>query len=66
MKPKNDFSKAERGKFSRPNSELRLPIYLSVDVQAYFVERAARKGLPLEKMVNALLKREIKIIESVK
>jgi hypothetical protein len=45
---------------------LTLPIYLSADVQAYFVERAAEKGMPLGKMVNTLLKQEIKIIESVK
>jgi len=66
MKPEYDFSKGERGKFFRPNAELRLPIYLSADVQAYLAERAARKGMPLSEMVNALLKREIQIIESVK
>ena len=44
MKPEYDFSKAERGKFFRPNAELRLPIYLSADVQAYLAERAAQKS----------------------
>ena len=29
MKPEYDFSKGERGKFFRPNAELRLPIYLT-------------------------------------
>jgi hypothetical protein len=66
MKPEYDFSKGERGKFFRPNAELRLPIYLSPDVQSYLVERAARKGVPLGEMVNALLKREIQTIKSVK
>jgi len=33
MKPDYDFSKGERGKYFRPNSELRLPIYLNADVQ---------------------------------
>ena len=66
MKPEYDFSKAERGKFSRPNAELRLPIYLSADVQAYLAERAEQKGIPLAEMVNALLKQDIQIIESVK
>ena len=28
MKREYDFSKAERGKFFRPNAELSLPIYL--------------------------------------
>ena len=32
MKPEYDFSKGERGKFSRPNAELRLPIYLRATI----------------------------------
>jgi hypothetical protein len=66
MKPEYDFNKGERGKFYRPNEELRLPIYLNADVQAYLAERAAQKGIPLGEMVNTLLKQEIQIIESVK
>jgi predicted HicB family RNase H-like nuclease len=66
MKPEYDFSKAERGKFFRPNAALRLPIYLDSDVQSYLVERAAQKGISLGEMVNGLLKQEIQIIESVK
>ena len=66
MKLEYDFSKGERGKFFRPNAELRLPIYLSADVQDYLAERAASKGMPLSEMVNTLLKQEIQIIESVK
>lgn len=66
IKPKYDFSKAERGKFFRPNVELRLPIYLDANIQTYLAERAAEKGVPLGEMVNALLQQEIQIIESVK
>lgn len=66
MKPEYDFSKGDRGTFYRPNAELRLPIYLNPDVQAYLAKRAAQKGIPLGEMVNALLKQEIQIIESVK
>jgi hypothetical protein len=66
MKPEYDFSKGERGKFFRPNAELRLPIYLDADIQTYLSERAAQKGIPLGEMVNALLKQEIQMIESVK
>jgi len=65
MKTEYDFSKGERGKFFRP-AELRLPIYLSADVQSYLTERAAQKGIPLGEMVNTLLKQEIQMIESVK
>jgi hypothetical protein len=66
MNPEYDFSKGERGKFFRPDAELRLPIFLTADVQAYLAERAAQKGLPLGEMVNTLLKQQIQIIESVK
>jgi hypothetical protein len=66
MKPEYDFSKGERGKFFRPNAELRLPIYLNADIQAYLAERAAQKGIPLGEMVNTLLKQEIQMIETVK
>ena len=66
MKPEYDFSKGVRGKFFRQDAELRLPIYLNADVQAYLAERAATKGVPLGEMVNMLLKQEIQLIESVK
>ena len=66
MKPEYDFSKGERGKFFRPDAELRWPIYLNADIQAYLAERAARKGIPLGDMVNALLKQQIQMIESMK
>ncbi len=66
MKEQYDFSNGERGKFFHPNAEFHLPIYLNADVEAYLTERAAEKGVPLHQMVNALLKQEIQIIESVK
>jgi hypothetical protein len=66
MKPEYDFSKGERGKFFRPDAEIRVPIYLNTDIQAYLAERAAQKGVPLGEMVNALLKQEIRVIESAK
>ena len=66
MKPTYDFGKGVRGKFFRKDAELRLPIYLNADVQAYLAERAAQKGIPLGEMVNTLLKQEIELIESAK
>ena len=47
MKPEYDFTKGERGKFYRPEAEMRLPIYLDADVQDYLAQRAAEKGMPL-------------------
>jgi hypothetical protein len=66
MKPEYDFSKGQRGKFFRPNAELRLPVYLDSDVQSYLAARSVEKGVPLGEMVNGLLKDEIKMIESIK
>jgi hypothetical protein len=67
MNVEYDFSKGERGRFFRPaTAELRSPIYLNADVQAYLTERAAQKGIPLGEMVNTLLKQEIQMIETVK
>jgi predicted HicB family RNase H-like nuclease len=66
MRAEYDFTKGERGKFFRSSAELRLPIYLDPDVHDYLAEQAARKGIPLNEMINALLKRDIQIIESVK
>jgi hypothetical protein len=43
MRPEYDFSKGERGKFFRSDAQLRLPIYLNADVQAYLAERAGRR-----------------------
>ncbi len=66
MKPEYDFNKGVRGKFYRPDAELRLPIYLNEDVQSYLAKRAAQEGIPLAQMVNKLLQHEIEIMESVK
>lgn len=66
MKREYDFSKGERGKFFRPDGEICLPVYLNADVQRYLTERAAQKGVSLGEKVNALLERDIEIIEAVK
>lgn len=66
MKAQYEFAKGERGRFFRADAELRLPVYLDADVQRYLAERAAEKGIPLGEMVNQLLKREIRLMESVK
>ena len=39
MKPEYDFSKGVRGKFFRPEAELRPPVYLDSAVQRYLGER---------------------------
>jgi hypothetical protein len=66
MKNEYDFTGAERGKFFRPDADLRLPVYLDEDVAAYLRERASSKGVELNRLVNDLLKRDIDLVESVK
>jgi hypothetical protein len=66
MKDEYDFTNAERGKFHRPDAQMRLPIYLDTEVEKYLAQLAARKGEPIDKIVNGLLRREIELIESAK
>jgi hypothetical protein len=61
-----DFSGGVRGKFYQPDATLRLPVYLDADVQAYLVDIATKKGVPLSELANDLLKKEIAILEIVK
>ena len=66
MKEEYDFSGGERGKFSTPDAEHVLPIYLESDLMAYLTERANAKGIELERLVNDLIRRDIDLIEAVK
>ena len=64
MKKEYDFAGAERGKFYRPNLKLIPPVHLEPDVLDYLCERAQAKGTSLNALVNALLKKDIELIES--
>lgn len=61
-----DFTGAVRGKFYQPDLQLKLPVYLDAEVQAYLAGIAARKGVPVSDLANELLKRDIAIIEAAK
>ena len=64
MKDEYDFSGAERGKFFRPNLKLIPPVHLEPDVLDYLSERAHARGTSLNALVNALLKKDIELIEA--
>ena len=66
MKEEYDFSKGERGKFSRNNAKLNLPVYLDEEVQDYLQERARSKGVEVAELVNEMLRQDIRLIEAVK
>ncbi|HEV2690185.1 MAG TPA: hypothetical protein VGV35_16620 [Bryobacteraceae bacterium] len=65
MKAEYDFRKGTRGKFYRPNSNIQVPVYLEPEVLAFLSEKADKKGVSLDEVVNELLKRDIGIIETV-
>lgn len=64
MRDEYDFSKAERGKFHRPNATLAPPLDLEPKVLAFLAARAEARGMSLSELVNALLKKDIELIEA--
>ena len=64
MKDEYDFSKAERGKFYRPDAVLTPPVHLDPEVLAFLRARAQARGISLSELVNALLRKDIELIEA--
>jgi hypothetical protein len=64
MKDEYDFSKAERGKFYRSDAVLMPPVHLDPEVLAFLSARAEARGVSLSELVNALLKKDIELIEA--
>jgi hypothetical protein len=64
MRDEYDFSKGERGRFHRPDAGLAPPVHLDPDVLAFLTTRAAARGISLSELVNALLKKDIELIEA--
>ena len=65
MKKEYDFSKGVRGKFHRPDAELRMPVYLEPDAAAFLRTIAEKKGTDVQQIVNDLIRRDINLIKSV-
>ena len=64
MKDEYDFSKGERGRFYRQDAVLAPPVHLDAGVLAFLSARAAARGIPLNELVNELLKKDIELIEA--
>jgi hypothetical protein len=64
MNEEYDFSNAERGRFYRPEAALAPPVHLDPDVFAFLTARAQARGVTLSELVNALLKKDIELIEA--
>jgi hypothetical protein len=61
MKKEYDFSKGVRGRFYRPGARLNLPVYLEPKVQAWVAHASQASGEDIGRLVNRLLKKEIKL-----
>lgn len=64
MKSKYDFSKAERGKFFKPDATLQLPVYLDPDVSKFINKLATEKKVDSQRLVNDWLRANMIILVS--
>jgi len=64
MKDEYDFSRAQRGRFYRSDTNLNPSVHLDPDVLAFLAVRAEARGVSLSELVNALLKKDIELIEA--
>ncbi len=60
MKKEYDFSKGERGKFFRPDPELRIPVYLEPQVAEAVREHARKRHTTVGSVVNELLRKNLR------
>jgi len=61
MKEEYNFSKAERGKFYRPNVTLNIPIYLEPENLVFVEKLAKKKRADMSKIVNDLIRSDIQM-----
>jgi hypothetical protein len=66
MPAETDFSGGTRGKFYRPGATLSLPMYLEAEVQSRLTRLANDKDIDFSALVNALLRKDIELIEMAK
>ena len=65
MKREYDFSKAERGKFFKKGTQLRMPIYLDAPLQKKLAAIADRKRKGISEVVNEVLKKDVALVEDL-
>lgn len=61
-----DFAGGTRGKFYRPGATLNLPVYLDAEVRSRLTNLANAKGVDISTLVNAMLRKDIELIEIAK
>jgi len=65
MKKEYDFSKGERGKFYRQDTELYLPVYLKPKMMEALGKLSKKKGVDVSTIVNEWIKKDLSIVETV-
>lgn len=63
MKKEYDFSKGVRGKFSNPDGEFNLPIYLDPEIADFVEKLSAEREVDRSQIVNKLLRKDMEIME---
>ncbi|HEX4054918.1 MAG TPA: hypothetical protein VHX86_11690 [Tepidisphaeraceae bacterium] len=66
MKKHYDFSKAVQGRLYRPAKTLQVPIYLDDDVRQKLLGKNRHAGANLTKLVNAILRSQMGVVEMLK
>lgn len=66
MKKEYDFSKAERGRFYRPDAKLHLPVHLDDEVRDFVSQIAASKRTGVTEVVNDLLRSDIRLAKALR
>jgi hypothetical protein len=64
MKDEYDFSQGVRGKFHKPRMRLIPPVRLEPQVLNFLADRAQAKGTTINELLNALLKKDIELIQA--
>ena len=65
MKKEYNFSKVLQDKFYRPMEHIEVTVYLDKEVKAFFTKKAAEKKVKLEKIVNAVLRKEMEMLKEI-
>lgn len=66
MRKEYNFSKAERGKFYRPDAKLNLPVYLDQEVLTFIQDIARKRDSDLSSVVNQLLRTDMQLADAVR
>ena len=61
-----DFAGGTRGKFYQSGATLNLPVYLDSELQTRLAKLASAKGVDFSTLVNAMLRKDIELIEMAK